>query len=66
MAEKGAHISATYLKKPSIFELIAQESLADTFYPALRRVVLVSGLLLCPFIIWLNYCNSFALISVLL
>lgn len=40
MAEKGAHISATYLKKPSIFELIAQESLADTFYPALRRVVL--------------------------
>lgn len=38
MAEKGAHLSATYVKRPSIFELIAQDALANTFYPAFQHV----------------------------
>lgn len=39
MAEKGAYLSATFVKKPSIFELIAQDGLSNTFYPAFRHVI---------------------------
>ncbi|KAJ9594575.1 hypothetical protein L9F63_027443 [Diploptera punctata] len=38
MAERGAHLTATSHAKPSIFEVIAQDSLAVTFHPALKRV----------------------------
>lgn len=42
MAEKGAYLSATFVKKPSIFELIAQDGLSNTFYPAFRHVINVN------------------------
>ncbi|PSN38097.1 Peroxisome assembly protein 12 [Blattella germanica] len=38
MAERGAHLTATSQAKPSIFEVIAQDSLSVTFHPALKRV----------------------------
>ncbi|XP_066593380.1 peroxisome assembly protein 12-like isoform X2 [Prorops nasuta] len=38
MAEKGAHLTATAFAKPSIFEIIAQESLASTLEPAFKKV----------------------------
>lgn len=38
MAERGAHLTPTSHAKPSIFEVIAQDSLSVTFHPALKRV----------------------------
>jgi peroxin-12 len=42
MAERGAHLTATSNVKPSIFEVIAQDSLSVTFHPALKRVATVN------------------------
>ncbi|XP_034236660.1 peroxisome assembly protein 12 [Thrips palmi] len=39
MAERGAHLTATVLNKPSIFEVVAQDTLTATFKPAAKRVV---------------------------
>lgn len=39
MAERGAHLTASLLNKPSIFEVVAQDTLAATFKPAAKRVV---------------------------
>lgn len=41
MAERGAHLTATVLNKPSIFEVVAQDTLTATFKPAAKRVVQV-------------------------
>lgn len=41
MAERGAHLTLTSQAKPSIFEVIAQDSLSVTFHPALKRVATV-------------------------
>lgn len=41
MAERGAHLTLTSHAKPSIFEVIAQDSLSVTFHPALKRVATV-------------------------
>ncbi|XP_011299505.1 peroxisome assembly protein 12 [Fopius arisanus] len=38
MAERGAHLTGTALVKPTIFEIVAQESLASTLEPAFKRV----------------------------
>ncbi|XP_069700986.1 peroxisome assembly protein 12-A [Periplaneta americana] len=38
MAERGAYLTATSQAKPSIFEVVAQDSLSVTFHPALKRV----------------------------
>ncbi|XP_059612376.1 peroxisome assembly protein 12 [Phlebotomus argentipes] len=38
MAENSAHLAANLQSKPSIFEVVAAESLAGTFYPAFRRI----------------------------
>ncbi|CAO1395764.1 unnamed protein product [Diamesa serratosioi] len=38
MAELGAHLISNNLEKPSIFELVAANSLDSTFYPALKRI----------------------------
>lgn len=38
MAEKGAHLTSSVLTRPSIFELIAQESLAKTIHPAVKKL----------------------------
>lgn len=43
MAESGAHLTANQQGKPSIFELVAAESLNSTFQPAIKR--------LCNFIV---------------
>ncbi|XP_024879952.1 peroxisome assembly protein 12 [Temnothorax curvispinosus] len=44
MAEKGAHLTGTTYIRPSIFEIIAQESLASTLEPAFKKIfsILVS------------------------
>lgn len=39
MAEHGAHITGNLQIKPSIFELLAADSLNATFYPAIKRIV---------------------------
>lgn len=41
MAEKAAHITATVHPKPSLFEIIAQQSLNSTLHPALQKIVVV-------------------------
>lgn len=41
MAERGAHLTLTSHAKPSIFEVIAQDSLSVTFHPAMKRVATV-------------------------
>jgi hypothetical protein len=41
MAERGAHLTPTSHAKPSIFEVIAQDSLSVTFHPALKRIATV-------------------------
>ncbi|KOC67928.1 Peroxisome assembly protein 12 [Habropoda laboriosa] len=37
MAEKGAHLTGTTFTRPSIFEIIAQESFASTVEPAFKK-----------------------------
>lgn len=39
MAENVVHFSVTSQTKPTIFEIIAQESLAATVHPALKRFI---------------------------
>lgn len=49
MAESAAHFTATLEAKPSVFEIIAQNSLNSVLHPALQRVALVSlNLTHCP------------------
>lgn len=44
MAEKAAHhTSSTIINHPSIFEVIAQENLSSTIYPALKKIIYVSS-----------------------
>lgn len=43
MAAKGAHITPNIEVKPSLFEVLAADSLNITFYPAIKRVVDVSN-----------------------
>ncbi|CAK9818310.1 Peroxisome assembly protein 12 [Anthophora plagiata] len=38
MAEKGAHLTGTTFTRPSIFEIIAQESFASTVAPAFKQI----------------------------
>ncbi|XP_063236138.1 peroxisome assembly protein 12 [Bacillus rossius redtenbacheri] len=38
MAERGANVTSSLQIKPSIFELVAQESLTDALYPAYKRI----------------------------
>lgn len=42
MAEKAAHLTATVHPKPSIFEIVAQDSLNSTIHPALQKIILVN------------------------
>lgn len=42
MAEKAAHHTTTVVNRPSIFEVIAQENLSATSYPALKKISNVS------------------------
>lgn len=43
MAEAGAHLTSTTVnEQPSIFEVLAQESLMEAVKPALRHAVKVS------------------------
>lgn len=39
MAEKAAHLTTTIHPKPSLFEIIAHESLNSTVHPALQKIV---------------------------
>jgi len=38
MAERGAHLTGTTYGKPTIFEIVAQESLASTLEPAFKKI----------------------------
>ncbi|KAJ6636855.1 Peroxisome assembly protein 12 [Pseudolycoriella hygida] len=38
MAERGAHLTTTLQPKPSIFEVVASDSLNQTFQPAILRL----------------------------
>lgn len=42
MAQNSAHLTQTLQAKPSIFELVAADSLQATFHPALKRIAYVS------------------------
>lgn len=39
MAEQAAHHTSTVISRPSIFEVIAQEKLSSTCYPALKKII---------------------------
>ncbi|CAL7942245.1 unnamed protein product [Xylocopa violacea] len=39
MAEKGAHLTGTTFIRPSIFEIVAQESFASTVEPAFKKIL---------------------------
>lgn len=39
MAEKGAHLTQTLQIKPSVFDFIAQDSLNNLLYPAVKKIV---------------------------
>ncbi|XP_076232182.1 peroxisomal biogenesis factor 12 [Calliopsis andreniformis] len=39
MAEKGAHLTGTTFIKPTIFEIIAQETFASTVEPAFKKIL---------------------------
>lgn len=41
MAEKGAYLTGTVYNKPTIFEILAQKSLASTLEPAFKKVLSV-------------------------
>lgn len=41
MASSAAHLITSNLARPSIFELIAAQSLDTTFYPAFKKIFLV-------------------------
>lgn len=41
MAQNSAHLTHTLQAKPSIFELVAADSLQATFHPALKRIAYV-------------------------
>lgn len=41
MAQNSVHVTQTLQAKPSIFELVAADSLQSTFYPALKRIAQV-------------------------
>lgn len=41
-AQSAAHLTTSSIDKPSIFELVASQSLDSTFYPALKRLAQVS------------------------
>lgn len=43
MAAHGAHLTATEQEKPSIFEVVACDSLHSTFHPAIKRLCNVSS-----------------------
>lgn len=62
MAEKGAHLTGTAYIRPSIFEIIAQESLASTLEPAFKKILSVHYVVLKCFlnnaIAPFNYCLS--------
>lgn len=46
MAEAGAHLTSTAItEQPSVFEVLAQESLMEAVRPALRHTVKVSMVL---------------------
>lgn len=38
MAQSSANVTQTLQAKPSIFELVAADSLQSTFHPALKRI----------------------------
>lgn len=42
MAEKAAHHTSTIVSQPTIFEVIAQENLSSTSYPALKKIINVN------------------------
>lgn len=57
MAERAAHItSASFTTKPSIFEVIAQESLMTTIRPALKHAVKVKTILCLQCAVVLSMC----------
>lgn len=59
MAQKGAHLTTNISTKPSLFEIIAQDSLDSTLEPALRRIIQVY---LCFKIINFTFSNSYMII----
>lgn len=42
MAENAAHITSSLQAKPSIFEVIAQDSLGELLYPSFKIIVQVN------------------------
>lgn len=41
MAEKGAYLTGTVYNRPTLFEILAQKSLASTLEPAFKKILSV-------------------------
>lgn len=61
-AQSAAHLTTSNVDKPSIFELVASQSLDSTFYPALKKIATVSVFEVCLFPTFLSnfFLNLFA------
>jgi hypothetical protein len=63
MAERGAFLTATTISRPSVFEVLAQDNLAITIHPALKRVANVCLVLLKFKIILILICYPFQFLA---
>jgi len=52
MAEKGAFLTTTTANRPSVFEVLAQDNLAITIHPALKRVANVNDFFVKTYLVF--------------
>lgn len=58
MAENAAHITSSLQAKPSIFEVIAQDSLGELLYPSFKIIVQVNyHIFFQRSIFWIKNCD---------
>ena len=59
MAEFGAHITITTRDRPSIFDVVAQDSLMSTLNPAVKHILKVFGYHRCfaTDVLWIRCIN---------
>lgn len=58
-AQAGANLITSSVNRPSIFELVASQSLDSTFYPALKKIALVSFVYIHKKLLIKHICSVF-------
>lgn len=57
MAVQAAHFTATSQAKPTIFEIVAQDSLNETLHPALQKIAGVNQIITQTSVFLTSYPN---------